>query len=638
MTATEKQPGLIRRFFNSLLNGLDLFRRVVVNLFFIGMLLFLASSLLGRKPVVVPEGAALVIAPSGQIVEEYEASPAEVAMSRLLGNEEAQTRLRDLLSGIRGATEDKRIGALVINLDGLGGISPAQISEFDRALAEFRATERPVYVWSLNYDQKHYQLAARATEIWVDPLGGVLLEGYGVHNGYFRDALEKLALDVHVFRVGKYKSAVEPFLRDDMSPEARVANQQWLNELWAVARATMADGRGIEEDRFDSYIAELPERLEAVNGDAAAMAQASGLIDRIGNFQEFEASVIDAVGAAEGDDEDGFLAISLDDYRLALGEERVAAEAAESKAESASDSKVSSAKEIAVLVLQGMMVDGSQESDVIDSVVVNEQLVALRKDDDVAALVLRIDSPGGGIYTAENIRRELQRFKASGKPVVVSMGAVAASGGYWISADADSILAESNTITGSIGVFGVIPSMQRALAKLGIHNDGVGTSEIAAWSPTRALPEPLARSIQSSVEHGYSKFIDVVANGRELSKEQVEPIAGGRVWSGVQAQELGLVDVLGGQQQAIEAAASLAELEAGDYRVTYPSTAMSHLEQFFVDFSQRQRGRLSALNRTFGLNELTLWRELKQTIDVHQLLNLKADPRGLYAWCACEAK
>jgi protease IV len=555
----------------------------------------------------VKSGAALVLVPSGELVDQIDVDGFERFLEDLSGQPASKTLVRDLTEAIDLAANDPRVPVAVLKLDDLMSAGMPQIEEIGAALARFRAAGKPVYAWAPNYDQTQYLLASHADRISLDPLGMVLVEGLSVYNNYFRDALDKLGVSVHVFRVGEYKSAVEPFLRNDMSQEAREANIHWLGDLWGSYSRTVTTARKLPDGAVGEYVASLRAGLERNHGDAAAYAKEAKLVDAVEKLDEFRASVAEKVGMDE--DIGSFRQMSFHDY--------LAAARFETRLRGGSDGSV------ALVTVQGEIVDGQGEAGMAGGDVVSGLLSDARRDPDVAAVVLRVDSPGGSVFAAEQIRREVDALQDANKPVVVSMGSVAASGGYWVAMDADEIWAHDSTVTGSIGIFGLLPTFEKPLAKLGIHTDGVGTTPLAgSLRLDRPLASEIATILQSEVDYGYRKFIDGVAAGRDMPAAEVEKVARGRVWSGAQARQLGLVDEIGGLDDAIASAAKMAGLAEGRYE----------LEEFKPEVLIPFRRWLGV----FGTEGSATARLLEKPIaELQRLLRVFSDPRGLYAHCFC---
>lgn len=580
-------------------------------LFVLLMLLLVVAFFAARedRPLAqVKSGVALVIAPSGDLVDQSDSDGFGRFIEQLSQQPPPKTLVRDVTDALATAAQDARIPVVVLKLDDLNSAGMPQIEEIGAAIDKFRAAGKPVYAWAPNYDQTQYLLASRADKISLDPLGMVLVEGLSVYNNYFRDALDKLGVNVHVFRVGEYKSAVEPFLRNDMSAEAREANRQWLGDLWSNYQHLVGTARKLPDDAVANYVRGLRDGLDRNHGDAAAYAHEARLVDAVEKLDEFRAGVGEKVGLDE--DIGSFRQINYRDYLAATRHEN------RRKGNSADSS-------IALVAVQGEIVDGQGEPGAASGDVVSGLLSDARRNSEVAAVVLRVDSPGGSVYAAEQIRREVDALQDAGKPVVVSMGSVAASGGYWVSMDADEIWAHDSTVTGSIGIFGLVPTFEKPLEKLGIHTDGVGTTPLAgSLRFDRPLAPEVATMLQSQVDYGYRKFIEGVATGRDMPPDDVDKIARGRVWSGAQARKLGLVDEIGGLDDAVASAAKMAGLEEGQYE----------LQEFKPESLLPLRRWLGFLGDQGSLSSQILEKPLLQ---VRHLLRVFGDRRGIYAHCFC---
>ncbi len=607
-----QNPSALRRLFDFVWGAVIMLYRVVVIISLLAGLALLWMVLRGSGPVVVEDNVALVLAPTGMLVEQIDQDPGQRFFEQFSGEMPSQSTLRDLIDALDAARDDSRIPFAVLKLDGLWGAGLAQLDELHEAMRAFRATGKRIVAWAPWYDQMHYYAAAHADEVSLDPYGMVYVEGFSVYNNYFADALDKIGVDMNVFRVGQFKSAVEPFTRNDMSAEARAANSEWLGDLWKAYGTAVSVGRELPADTADRFVDGLREGLKETGGDAAAYARDLGWVSRLEALGEFRSRMGEAVGMDE--DHGSFRQIHYLDY---LGAVRSQARPAHP------------ASSVALVVVQGEIVDGPGQPGQAGGDTIYDLLDDARRDPKVAAVVLRIDSPGGSVWAAEQIRRAVQNLRAAGKPVVASMSSVAASGGYWVAMDADQIWAHETTITGSIGVFGLIPTLDRTLDKLGIHTDGVGTTRLAgAFRLDRPLTDEARSIIQSGVEKVYRDFVDGVANARGLPVDRVDGLAQGRVWSGTDAQGLGLIDEFGGLRDAARSAAQLAGLDP---------------ERFHLDERQPPRGFTSLLlsqltGRLGGLapSGVLAWVERMQArVDVQRVLGSLNDPRGFYAHCFC---
>jgi protease-4 len=612
-----EQKSVISRFFGAIWKIAVLLYRTIFILS-LAVSLFVIWTLVGgsRLPT-VEDNVALILAPTGDLVEQIDQDPGQQLFESFTGEAPSQTLLRDLVDALEFAKDDPRIAFAVLKLDGLFSAGLPQLEELSAAIRDFQAAGKKVIAYSPWYEQAQFYAAAQADEVVVDPMGMVHMEGFSSYTNYFKDALDKLGVQVNVFRVGEYKSAVEPFTRNDMSEEARAANLEWLGDLWTDYGKGVSAGRKLPETAVNDYVGGFRSGLEAGGGDAAAYAKQSGLVTHIETLKEFRARM----GAIVGIDEDhgSFRQIYFHDYLRAAGRESL----------KASMATATPPGRVALVVVQGEIVDGPGDIGQAGGDTVSDLLDRARRDKDISAVVLRVDSPGGSVWASEQIRREVLALKAEGKPVVASMSSVAASGGYWVSMDANEIWAHGTTITGSIGIFGLIPTIDRSLEKIGVHTDGVGTTSLAGgFRIDRPLSEDVSSIIQSQIDKGYADFIGGVAKARDLPVEKVNEIARGRVWSGDDAAEIGLVDHFGGLQQAADAAAKLAGLNPETYE----------LQEIAPDrgFALTLLSQFSGSLRIGDLPGVGAWlREFTQRTDLQRVLSAFNDPQGMYANCYC---
>jgi len=521
-------------------------RTAIANLLLLLVLALIALVVLMPRAGRIPQGCALLLNPGGRIVEEKSAiDPLARLISHAVGSAlSEETLLQDILDVIREAGKDNRIKLLVLDPSDIEQASLDQLHAIGRELDRFRERGKKVIAAADAYTQTQYYLAAHADEVYLNPMGQVALQGFALYRLYAREFLEKISVDFHVFRVGTYKSAVEPLLRDDMSAEEREANRLWLNRLWEHYAATIAAKRQLTPEGINALINEMPTRLLASRGDSARLALEAKLVDGLKTGPELDEFLCQQVGK---DEDDGFRRVDFTDYLATLTPSYTKAPWQERK--------------IGIIVAHGDIVQGKGGPGQIGSDTLAAQLRRAADHEQVAAVVLRLDTGGGGVLASELIRQELLDLRQTGKPVVVSMGSLAASGGYWIASAADRILAAETTLTGSIGIFGAVPNGHKALAKLGLHSDGIATSPLAgSGNITRPLPPELRQVLQLQVEEGYRRFINLVAEGRSMSSEEVEKLAEGRVWDGKSALELGLVDELGGLTEAVAVAGGLANV------------------------------------------------------------------------------
>jgi protease-4 len=570
--------GPIARFFVGLWDAMNFTRRLVFNLvFFFLLFLFLAIVFSGPRTKPLLDRTTLVIAPEGTLVEQYSSDPLTRALGKALGERGGEVQLRDLVRALDAARQDKRIERVVLDLDELQAGGFASLREVAQAVARVKASGKQVVAFAEMMDQKQYLLAAQANEVYLDPMGGMLLEGLGRYRTYYRQGLQdKLGVDVHLFKVGEYKSAAEPYVLDAASPEAKEADLFWMSDVWQRYLGDVAKARKLDAAQLAQGIEQMPTGIASAQGDLAKFALQTKLVDGLKTREEVDDLLVQR-GIADDDAEGGFRQASLDEYLVQL--------------DSGLDAVDLRRPQVAVVVAEGEIRGGEQPPGTVGGESTAALLREARDDDNVKAVVLRVDSPGGEVFASEQIRREVVALKKAGKPVSVSMGDLAASGGYWISMDADRIYADASTITGSIGIFGLIPTIPRALDKIGVHSDGVGTTRFAgAFDITRPLQPEVGQVIQSVIDKGYRDFTGRVATARNKPVEQVDSIARGRVWSGEQAKERGLVDELGGLQQAIDFAASKAKLDKDSYHVRYIEKAATPFERFFTGFVGSRAG------------------------------------------------
>ncbi|WP_029918862.1 signal peptide peptidase SppA [Nevskia soli] len=586
-------------------------------IFVIGMLISLMLvwfAFQGGTPVHVENNIALTLIPTGTVVEQVNSTGQNV-LRQLGQTHPSQTLLRDLTDALKLGATDPRIPFAVLRLDDLQSAGLPQLQELGVAMKKFRAAGKPIYVYGESFDQAQYYIAAQADEVSLDPMGMLMLQGYGMYTNYFKDALDKLGVQINVFRVGEYKSAVEPFLRNDMSPEAKLANQAWLGDLWDVYNQQISAARKLPDKAADTYARDFAPELLKRSGDAASYALDAHLVNHVETLSQFRKRLADKVGYDK--DKGTFRQIDFSSYLRATRHEQ----------------KPQSSTRIALVVVEGEIVDGESDNDTAGGDTISGLLEEARHDDDVKAVVLRVNSPGGSVTASEKIRRGVEALKDDGKPVVVSMSTLAASGGYWISMAADQIWAEPSTITGSIGIFGLIPTIDQPMNKLGIHTDGVGTTPLAgAFRADRPLSPEMKTIMQSNIEHGYHQFIAGVSKGRNIPVDKVDSIARGRVWSGVAAKGLGLVDSLGGIEDAEAAAAKLADLKPGGYRIDELQPQRDLLAQWLGKILGGSHADLSFLAAFLPQHASLLVQPVQ---DAALLFSRFNDPNNAYVYCFC---
>jgi protease-4 len=606
----------IASLFRVLWRALDGLRKVmhliVLLVLFIGVM-----ALVSPKIPIVPQSAALVIAPQGALVEQLSGDPLQRAVAEAYGTGRAETLVRDLIDAIEAAKKDSRIKALVLDLGSMSGGGIAKLEELANAVRDFRATGKRVVALGEGYDQSQYYLAANADDVFLDPEGFVFIEGYGYYRTFLKGAIDKLAVDVNIFRAGKFKSYTDQYSRSDMADSEKEASIAWLTALWSQYQTSVTNARGIDAGAIDAYVNELAPAARAAKGDLAQIALERGLVTELKSRHEVVEYLKTLVGEDQRDH--GYEGIAYADYLSSVR----AAHALEIEGD-----------HLAVVVASGEILDGEQPPGTIGSDSAVRLLRQARYDDSIKGVVLRIDSPGGSMLASEVIRREIDALRKSGKPVVASMSSLAASGGYYIAMDADEIWASPATLTGSIGVFAVYPTFQRTLEKLGVTTDGIGTTPLAgALTLERTLKEEPREILQLSVEHAYSSFVGHVATAREKSFGEIDEIAQGRVWAGVDAQRIGLVDHLGSYKQALDAAAQRAGLPE-DYKVEYIEPPLGWRQALARDAQVLAARFTAALVPKDQL--LMSARKLFSPVE-SELVRLArfSDPAQVYYYCPC---
>ncbi len=590
-----RRRGPIVRLVVGLWDAVNFSRRLVFNLLFLLVLaIVLVAMFGGGKLAPLESRSSLVFAPEGRLVEQYSCDTFSRNLARATRSGDCrELRLRDALRVLDAARTDKRIERVVLSLDELQPSGFASLREVAAKLAAIRAAGKQVIAYGDSYGQGQYLLAAQASEIFLDPMspGGVMLDGLASYRQYYREALQdKLGIDMHLFKVGQYKSAAEPYILDAASDASKEADLFWMGDLWRRLLADIGKARGIDPAALEANANALPEQVAAAKGDLAALALQQKLVTALKTREDVD-TLLTQRGVADDNADGGFRQVALDTYLQHL--------------DGAALPQANLRPQVAVVVAEGEIAGGKLPAGKIGGESTSALLRQARDDEDVKAVVLRVNSPGGEVFASEQIRREVAALKTAGKPVVVSMGDVAASGGYWISMNADRIYADPSTITGSIGIFGLFPTLDRTLGKLGVRTDGVATAKYAgAFDVTRPLDPGVATTVQAVIDKGYRDFTGKVAKARGKSVEQIDAVAQGRVWSGAQAQERGLVDALGGLDAAVADAAARAKLGKPDaWQTRYIEDGAVPLSQMLSDLMQSRAGL--GLLRT-GMGELLL--------------------------------
>ena len=564
------------RFFYGVWRGLDALRRVLHLLLLLALLVVAIGALEAMRPPRLPQRAALVLRPSGQIVEQLSGAPLARTLSEARGQGAPQTLLWDLTTAIRAAAGDRRIGALVIDTDDMSASGQVKLEELAAAIRDFRRSGKPVIAFGHNYSQSQFLLAAQADEIYLDPLGVVLLDGYSRYRLYFKNALQKYDVDVHLFRVGKYKSAEEPFIRTNMSSADRQESEAYLSALWSGYCQAVSAARHLTASAVAGYANDYVDAVVAAGGDTAQVAKNAGLVTSLATEQQVDQRLMRLVGADPSGQ--SYRQVGVEDYL---------------RATHAAQRLRGRGPAVGVVIASGDILDGRQPPGAIGGESTADLLRQARLDHDIKAVVLRIDSPGGSVMASEQIYRAVLALEQAGKPVVASMSDVAASGGYYIAAGANEIIASPNTITGSIGVFAAFPTFERTLAKFGVDVDGVGTTPLSGeTSLVRPLSPAAGKLLQTVVDYTYQQFVSRVAKGRGKPAEAIDAIGQGHVWAGTDALRIGLVDKLGGYQEAVHDAARRAGLK-GTYGIRRIRAPLNWTEQLLLQLSSHVTAMMS---------------------------------------------
>lgn len=617
-----RRGGGFGRFLRGLGRGINITRLVIINVIFFGLLaVFLIALMVSGHTSAVQDKTVLVLAPEGALVEQYSADGLSRAISRMSGDGVKQVQVRDLVRAIDAATKDSRISQIVLRTDKLQAGGFAALREVGAALDRFRAAGKPVLAWAVSLEQGQYYLAAHADKLYVDPQGGVMATGLANYRLFYKDLLDKLGVEVHLFRVGQFKSAAEPFILDHASPESKEADAYWLGGLWTTWIDEVAKLRHIAPATLRGDVDNLAERVRDAHGSLADLAVQEKLADGIATEQQF-VQMLRESGVPAGKKDQGFRQVELDGYLADRG--------------LSTTDMLQTDPGVTVVVAEGEITGGKQAQGSIGGDTTAALIRTVRADRRTRALVLRVNSPGGEVYAAEQIRREVELTRAAGIPVIVSMGDVAASGGYWISMNANRIYAEPNTITGSIGIFGMFYTVPDTLAKIGVKSDGVATSPLAgAFDITRPLDPKVSILIQSIIDKGYRDFVGNVAKARGKDFAAIDAIAQGRVWTGQQALDRGLVDKLGSLDDAIRDAAQQAKL-GKDFKVRYAEKPMGAFERFLTNVGDSSETHVAL---SWGLRLPSWVAELPRLAPEFALFRTaEAGKPHVYAYCFCSPR
>ncbi|BDM64174.1 protease [Shewanella sp. NFH-SH190041] len=606
-----KTLSFFKRILQVLWHTINGTRKLFLNLLFLALLVGIVVALSDEEPVQIADHSALVLNLNGNIVDQKRyVDPLSAALSQSGPEKQGQEiLLSDVIRVIDNAADDSRIKLIVLDVGNMGQAGISKLQAVGDALNRFKLAGKQVIADGNFFTQQQYYLASFANQIYLNPEGAVVIDGLARYRLYFKSALDKLDVSTHIFRVGTFKSAVEPYMRDSMSEAAKQANRELMQGLWQSYSEQVAANRNIAPTNLALSASHYLTALDKANGSPAELAMQMKWVDGLLTEDAFNTLMQDKVGKAKG--KPVFNQVNFEQYLSQLP-----------------STDLPLAKEnIAIVVAKGKILNGKQPAGEIGGESTSALLRKARFDDDIKAVVLRVDSPGGSAFASEQIRQEVLALKAAGKPVVVSMGSLAASGGYWISASADYIYATPTTITGSIGIFGMFTTFEKTLAKLGIHTDGVATTDWAGLSVTRPLSPEVGQVIQRYIDRGYQQFISLVANARHMTTAKVDSIAQGRIWTGKKALELGLVDALGDMPQAVAKAAALAKLKQYDTRVIEQqlSPEQEIIQQMFstmVSYLPPSAVTATQLDQLLG----------KVRSEAQTLASFN-DPNGVYLYC-----
>lgn len=542
---------------------LDFGRRLILNFILLALLIALAVGIFGGSAKKIDDKTALLLDLKGTLVEQNTGSLRDNVLAEAQGTAKKTTQLRDILTVLDTAGKDPKITSAVLLLDEMQGAGLPMLREVAAAIDRFKANGKTVVAWGSSYDQRQYYLASHATEVYLHPMGNIMLNGFGRYRNYYRDALDKIGITVNLLKVGTYKSFAEPYIANEPSAAATEAESFLYNAMWATYTGDVEKARKLPAGSIMQGIDQLPELLKVTGGDIAKMAVNTKLVDGLKTRDELRQLMI---GKGVKDDQNkSFKQVGFDDY-LARQVPKFLGDA------------------VGVVIASGEISEGTAPAGSIGGLSTANLIRKAREDDQIKAIVLRVDSPGGSAFGSELIRRELELTRNAGKPVVVSMGNVAASGGYWISMSADEVIADATTVTGSIGVFAILPTAEKALDKIGVHTGGTTTTWLGdGFNPMRPLNPKFGEVIQASINHIYDDFTSKAAKARKTTPDKIDAVAQGRVWTGQQAKERGLIDTVGSYGDAIKSAATRAKL-GKDFRVSYIEREPSKFDRIFTMF------------------------------------------------------
>lgn len=553
-------------------NAVDASRRFLFNLIFLIFVIFILVGLFSSNKVKVEDKTALILNFKGDLVEQHAGSASDAFLAEVQGENKRSTQLRDILTVLDAATKDPKINNAVLLLDGMQSAGLPMLREVAAALERFKASGKKVIAWGSSFDQRQYYLASHANQVYMHPMGNVMLTGFGRYRNYYKDALDKIGITVNVLKVGTFKSFAEPYIANGPSPAAAEADAFLYNAMWKFYTDGVEAARKLPAGSIMKSIDNLPEMLKAANGSVGQFAVDAKLIDGLKTRDDLRQMML-GLGAKD-EHTKSFKQIAFDDY---LENHR----------------SFAFGPAVAVIVAEGEISEGNAPPGAIGGMSTANLVRKAREDDQVKALVLRVDSPGGSAFGSELIRQELELTRKAGKPVVISMGNVAASGGYWVSMSSDEVIADAATITGSIGVFAIFPTAEKVMDKIGVHTAGTTTTWMAdSFNPLRPMNPKFGEVIQQGINNVYHEFTAKAAAARKTTPEKIDAVAQGRVWTGEQAKERGLVDKLGSFNDALKSAATRAKLGEG-YRVTYIEREPSKFDRFFSMFGDNAAQAMS---------------------------------------------
>lgn len=560
-------------------SAVDTSRRFVINFIFLLLVIILLNALFSSDKLKIEDKTALILNFKGQLVEQHAGSASDAFIAEVQGENKRSTQLRDILTVIDTASKDPKINNAVLMLDGMQGAGLPMLREVAAALERFKASGKKVIAWGSSFDQRQYFLAAHANEVYMHPMGNVMLSGFGGYRNYYKDALDKIGVTVNLLKVGTFKSAAEPYIANGPSPASSEAEAFLYNAMWKLYTDGVEKARKLPAGAIMESINNLPEMLKAANGSVAQFAVNAKLIDGLKSRDELRQMML-GLGAKD-EQTKSFKQVSFDDYLQA-------------------QNHFSFGPAVAVIVAEGEISEGNAPPGAIGGMSTANLIRKAREDDQIKALVVRVDSPGGSAFGSELIRQELELTRKAGKPVVISMGNVAASGGYWISMSSDEVIADAATITGSIGVYVIFPTVDKVVEKIGVRTAGTTTTWMSdSFNPLRPMNPKFGEVIQLGVENIYSEFTTKAAAARKTTPEKIDAVAQGRVWTGEQAKERGLIDRIGSYQDALKSAATLAKL-GDEYRVTYIEREPSKFDRFFSMFEDgATKAAARAINEQF---------------------------------------